>query len=283
MAKLTERLLYKVAKRWIAGYTLEDAIHAAHDANSRKIHAILNRLGEHTPDRKLIQVYTEEYLRLLEMLETERIDGTISVKPSQIGLAAEVPLYRENLLKILKSAEDNGRFLWLDMENSPYAEATVRVYQELLTAHKEVGMCLQANMKRSEKDMETLLPIGGRIRLVKGAYPENADVAYKKRSDVDASYLRLMRLLFEQGESFAIATHDGRMIAEARNLSREHKTNFEFQMLKGIRDDLKTRLLSEGYRVGEYIPYGPEWYNYSKRRMRERKRNILLLLRSITG
>ncbi len=119
--------------------------------------------------------------------------------------------------------------------------------------------------------------------MVKGAYPENADVAYKKRSDVDASYLRLMRLLFEHGESFAIATHDGRMIAEARNLSREHKTNFEFQMLKGIRDDLKTSLLSEGYRVGEYIPYGPEWYNYSKRRMRERKRNILLLLRSITG
>lgn len=283
MAKLAERLLYKVAKRWIAGYTLEDAVRAAHDANNRKIQAILNRLGEHTPDRKLIQEYVEEYLRLLEIIRDERIDGTISVKPSQIGLAAELQLYKENLLKIVEKAEGQGRFVWLDMENSPYTEATVEVYRELLPAHSAVGMCLQANMKRTEDDLKDLLPRGGKIRLVKGAYPEDSDVAYKKRSDVDASYLRLMHILFEQREPFALGTHDGKLIAEARNLSHVHQANFEFQLLKGIRDDLKTDLLSEGYRVSEYIPYGPEWYNYSKRRMRERKRNILLLLRSITG
>ena len=283
MVRLAERLLYKVAKRWIAGYTLEEAIRAAHDANSRDVRAILNRLGEHTPDRKLIEGYLEEYLKLLDVIVKEKIDGTISVKPSQIGLAAEVGLYKENLRKILEKAKDDGRFVWLDMENSPYTEATVQVYREFLQSSPDLGMCLQANMKRSEEDLKDLLGRGGKIRLVKGAYPENSDVAYKKRSDVDASYIRLMHLLFEEGESFAIATHDGKLIAEARNLSREHKANFEFQMLKGIRDDLKTSLLSEGYRVSEYIPYGPEWYNYSKRRMRERKRNILLLLRSITG
>lgn len=283
MVRLAERLLYKVAKRWIAGYTLEEAIRAAHDANSRDIRAILNRLGEHTPDRKLIEGYLEEYLKLLDVIVKEKIDGTISVKPSQIGLAAEVGLYEENLRKILEKANDDGRFVWLDMENSPYTEATVQVYRKFLQSYTDLGMCLQANMKRSEEDLKDLLVRGGKIRLVKGAYPENSDVAYKKRSDVDASYIRLMHLLFEEGESFAIATHDGKLISEARNLSREHKANFEFQMLKGIRDDLKTSLLSEGYRVSEYIPYGPEWYNYSKRRMRERKRNILLLLRSITG
>ncbi len=283
MTRLLERLLYKVAKRWIAGYTLDDAIRSAHDANERRIKAILNRLGEHTPNLTLIRGYVDEYLRLLDRISAEKIDGTISVKPSQIGLASSISLYRENLLKILKRAREEDMFVWLDMENSPYTKATVQVYRELLPDHRKLGLCVQANMRRSETDVEDLLSRGGRIRLVKGAYPENGEVAFKKRSEVDANYTRIMHMLFEQGDWFAIATHDGKMIAEAKSLSREDKTRFEFQLLKGIRDDLKTSLLSHGYNVSEYIPYGPEWYNYSKRRMRERKRNILLLLRSITG
>jgi proline dehydrogenase len=256
---------------------------AARNANQRKIHAILNRLGEHTPDRKLIQQYVDEYLKLLETIQRENIQATISVKPSQIGLAAETQLYRDNLLKIIARAEEKGRFVWIDMENSPYTESTVEVYRELLGTHKELGLCLQANMKRTGSDLRGLLSRGGKIRLVKGAYPENGEVAFKRRSELNANYLRLMRLLFEQGGFFAIGTHDQKMITEARNLSRDHKADFEFQLLKGIRDDLKSSLLADGFRVSEYIPYGPEWYNYSKRRMRERKRNILLLIRSITG
>ena len=283
MTRIIERLFYRIAKRWIAGYTLEDAMNAARDANDRKIHAILNRLGEHTPDRKLIQQYVEEYLRLLETIQNENIQATISIKPSQIGLAAEIPLYRDNLLKILSKAEEQGRFVWIDMENSPYTESTVEVYRELLNTHEDVGLCLQANMKRTESDLRDLLPRGGKIRLVKGAYPENGELAFKRRSELNANYLRLMRLLFGQNGFFAIGTHDERMISEAKNLSHDHKADFEFQLLKGIRDDLKSILLADGFRVGEYIPYGPEWYNYSKRRMRERKRNILLLIRSITG
>ena len=119
--------------------------------------------------------------------------------------------------------------------------------------------------------------------MVKGAYPENGELAYKKRSEVDANYVRLMTMLFEGRGRFAIGTHDGKLIDKARELAKDGKPNFEFQLLKGIRDDIKPALIEEGYRVSEYIPYGPEWYNYSKRRMRERKRNILLLLRSITG
>lgn len=119
--------------------------------------------------------------------------------------------------------------------------------------------------------------------MVKGAYPESGELAYKKRSEVDANYVRLMTMLFEGGGRFAIGSHDGKLIDRARELSKDRKPNFEFQLLKGIRDDIKPTLIEEGYPVSEYIPYGPEWYNYSKRRMRERKRNILLLLRSITG
>jgi len=283
MPGLTEKLLYRVAKRWIAGYTLEDAIRVAHDANNRKLRVILNRLGEHTPDEKLIQGYTEEYLRLLDRIQEEKIDGTISVKPSQLGLAANPSIYNRNLLRIIERAETYDEFVWIDMENSPYTEATLKIYTEILPSHRHLGVCLQANMKRTESDLKDLLPRGGIIRLVKGAYPESAQLAYKKRSDVDANYVNLMIMLFEGGGEFAIGTHDGKLIDRARELAKEEKRDFEFQLLKGIRDDIKPTLVEEGYRVSEYVPYGPEWYNYSKRRMRERKRNILLLLRSITG
>lgn len=283
MPGLTERLLFRVAKRWIAGYSLEDAIRVAHDANSRNLKAILNRLGEHTPDEKLIQGYTEEYLRLLDRIRSEKIAGTISVKPSQIGLAANPALYSSNLRRIVEKAEGYDEFVWIDMENSPYTEATIRTYLEILPSYPRLGICVQANMKRTESDLKELIPRGGRVRLVKGAYPEISEVAYKKRGDVDANYLKLMTMLFDEGDHFGIGTHDGRLIDKARNLSKDYKRDFEFQLLKGIRDDIKPSLVKEGYRVSEYIPYGPEWYNYSKRRMRERKRNILLLLRSITG
>ena len=283
MTRITERLFCRIAKRWIAGYTLQDAIDAARNASERKTHAILNRLGEHTPDRKLIQQYVEEYMKLLETIQSENLQATISVKPSQIGLAAEISLYKGNLLKIIARAEEEGRFVWIDMENSPYTESTVEIYRELLGTHKDLGLCLQANMKRTESDLRDLLPRGGKIRLVKGAYPENGQIAFKRRSELNANYLRLMHILFEQNGFFAIGTHDEKMITEAKKLSHDQKTDFVFQLLKGIRDDLKSSLLANGFSVSEYIPYGPEWYNYSKRRMRERKRNILLLIRSITG
>jgi proline dehydrogenase len=283
LSRLTERLFYRIAKRWIAGYTIEDAVKAAHSANNRKLSAILNRLGEHTPDRKLIEEYTQEYLRLIDTIRAENIQGTISVKPSQVGLALEAPLFRGLILKILEKAEEAGLFLWIDMENSPYTDATVSAYRNLLVSPKSIGMCLQANMKRTEDDLKDLLERDGKIRLVKGAYPETGQVAFKRRSDVDANYLRLMNLLFEQGEFFAIGTHDDKLINKAKELSHDHKTNFEFQLLKGIRDDLKPSLIKDGFKVSEYIPYGPEWYNYSKRRLRERKRNILLFIRSVTG
>src|SRR3989442_9922114 len=237
MPGLTERLLYRVAKRWIAGYSLEDAIKVDHNAKTRKLRAILNRLGEHTPDEKLIQSYTEEYLKLLDRIQGEKIDGTISVKPSQIGLAANPSLYNRNLLQIVEKAETYDQFVWIDMENSPYTEATIATYKEFLPSHQQLGVCLQANMKRTESDLKDLISRGGIIRLVKGAYPETGELVYKKRSDVDASYVRLMTMLFEGGGRFAIGTHDGKLIDKARELAKEQKRDFEFQMLKGIRDD----------------------------------------------
>ena len=283
MPGITERLLYRVAKRWIAGYNLEDAILDAQHTNEKKMAAIVNRLGEHTPDRKLIEDYVEEYLRLLDRMQETKVVGAISVKPSQLGLTAEKPLFSQNLGRIIDKARETDRPVWVDMENSPYTENTIQVYREHFDGYRDLGLCLQANLRRTRADMENLLKIGAMLRLVKGAYPESADVAFKKKSEVDQNYLDLLKVLFGSGSSFVVGTHDDKLIAQAKVLNKEHPVDFEFEFLKGIRDDLKFNLVEEGYRVGEYIPYGPEWYNYSKRRLRERKRNILLLMRSVTG
>jgi|SRR5712692_2410238 len=283
MPGITERLLYRVAKRWIAGYNLEDAILDAQHTNEKKMAAIVNRLGEHTPDRKLIEDYVEEYLRLLDRMQETKVVGAISVKPSQLGLTAEKPLFSQNLGRIIDKARETDRPVWVDMENSPYTENTIQVYREHFDSYKDLGLCLQANLRRTRADMENLLGVGAMLRLVKGAYPESADVAFKKKSEVDQNYLDLLKVLFGSGSSFVVGTHDDKLIAQAKVLNKEHPVDFEFEFLKGIRDDLKFNLVEEGYRVGEYIPYGPEWYNYSKRRLRERKRNILLLMRSVTG
>src|SRR5256712_6412057 len=258
MTRITERLFYRIAKRGIAVYTQQDAMDPPANANEKKIPAILNRLGENTPDQKLIQQYVEKSLNLRETIRSKHLQATISVKPSQIGLAAEIPLYRSNLLKIIARAEEEGRFVWIDMENSPYTESTVEIYRELISMHKDLGLCLQANMRRTENDLRDLLTRGGKIRLVKGAHPENGEGAFKRRSELNANYLRLMHLLVEQNRFFAIGTHHEKMISEAKKLSHDHKADFEVQLLKAIRDELKSSLLADGFRVSEYIPYGPE-------------------------
>ena len=283
MPGLAERLFWPIARRWIAGREIDDAIRVAQEANNRKIDAIINRLGEHTPDPKLIHEYTEEYLRLLEKMGIANIFGCISVKPSQLGLAADTALYKKNLSQILEKADSAKRFTWVDMENSKYTEPTLQVYKELVESYGRIGICLQANLKRTEADLKGLLAREGKIRLTKGAYSEDNQIAYTKKNVVNETYVSLMKTLFEQGTWFAIATHDERMVLEAEALNKEHRANFEFEMLEGIRDDLKEKLASQGYRVSDYIPYGPEWFNYSKRRLRERKRTIFLLIRSITG
>ncbi|HZD11958.1 MAG TPA: proline dehydrogenase family protein, partial [Candidatus Binatus sp.] len=192
-------------------------------------------------------------------------------------------LFTVNLHRIVDRASQTKRPVWIDMENSPYTQATIDTYKETYPEYSELGLCLQANLRRTRRDLEDLLSIGAKIRLVKGAYPENEAVAYKKKPEIENNYRELLNLLFEKGNGFVVGTHDDKLIAHAQLLNKDYQANFEFEFLKGIRDDLKEKLVNENKRVGEYIPYGPEWYNYSKRRIRERKRNILLLLRSITG
>jgi proline dehydrogenase len=274
---LIEKFLFRIAKQWIAGDTMEQALRSAKDANKNGMNAIINRLGEHMASKVQIEETVSEYLTLVSNLRKFKVSGGLSIKPTQVGLSRSVEDCIANLENIIKKAVTSQSFVWIDMESSEYTEETIMVYLRLFEEYERIGIAIQADLKRSHQDLETLLQHGGKIRLVKGAYREGKKIAYMTRHEVDESYRKLMEMLFSSGNEFAVATHDSVLIDLAIELSKKHEKKFEFQMLKGIRDELKPILIKGGFSVAEYIPYGTNWLPYSIRRLKERKRNILLL------
>lgn len=272
-----EKVLFKVAKQWIAGDTIDDALKAAQDAYKNNRHAIINKLGEyHTTKPPILQTISE-YQKIVNSFRKWKIRGAISVKPTQIGLSISQKECYSNLEKIILSASEAHVFVWIDMESSEHTDEIIELYQSFFSKYERLGIALQANLKRTEDDLNNLIAIGGKIRLVKGAYSESAKIAYKSKEDVDKNYTKLMRKLFREANEFGIATHDSKMITLAITLSEKYQKKFEFQMLKGIRDEIKDDLTKKKLVVSDYIPYGTNWLPYSFRRIKERKRNILLL------
>jgi proline dehydrogenase len=274
---LIEKVLFKIAKQWIAGDTMEEALKSARKANTNGMNAILNKLGEHMISKSQVTQTVEDYLTLVSNLRRSKITGGLSIKPTQVGLAISTKECLSNLDTIIEKALEFQSFVWIDMESSEYTDDTFKIYQNLFEKYERLGVVVQANLKRTEDDLYMLLKNGSKIRLVKGAYHENPKNAFRTRHEVDENYKKLMNVLFEQGNEFAIATHDSKLIDLAMDLSKKHEKKFEFQMLKGIRDELKPILVKSGFEVSEYIPYGTNWLPYSIRRLKERKRNILLL------
>ncbi len=276
-------MVYGAAKRWIAGKEMETALAKAKEANAKGLGVILNYLGEDVKDPLVAGSHFEEYAKLQRAIGEAGIDGCVSVKLTQFGLGVlEDSAVLEKAGRLVEEAEGMKRMLWIDMEGSAVTTRTLQIYSKLLEAHKNVGVALQAYLKRSEDDLRMLMDIGGKVRLVKGAYREPADLAFHSREQITENFLKLMKTLFERGEGFAVATHDSRPIEEAERLHESSPgTKFEFEMLRGIRDDLKLRLAEKGYRMVDYMPYGEEWYAYSMRRVKEHPSNIWLLLRSI--
>ena len=291
---LMERLLTRLVKKWAAGQDMEGALIAAKSCNIKGQKAILNYLGEDNTEEERINRTTKEYSDLLERLHTEQIDGCISVKPSQLGLCISYELCLKNLKAIINRAMKFRVFVWIDMESSKYTDDTLKLYLELFAHYTEIGVVLQSALRRSASDLLHLMEVGAKVRLVKGAYHENEEIAFVHHEEINANYIKLLEMLFrrnymnnngvDDGLKFAVATHDSKLIENAIKLSKTAKIgikNFEFEFLKGIRDELKRDLVEEGFRVAEYIPYGNEWLPYSVRRLSERKRNIFLLARSL--
>jgi proline dehydrogenase len=278
---LKELVLLRVAKRWISGVDLDSALADAKKANSRGMGAVVNFLGEDIKDPATAESHTGEYLKLQQRISEEGIRGFASVKLTQLGLGADDAGAAERLGRIAVNSEKFNQALWIDMEGSSFTERTLSIYLAALGRHRNLGIVLQAYMRRSESDLSRLLEAGAKVRLVKGAYRESREVVYPSRKEVSDSFSRLMGVLFDRADGFAIATHDSVLVDEAKKLAVSKHVNFEFEMLKGIRDELKDDLVKSGYRVSEYLPYGDRWFAYSKRRITEHPSNILLLLRSV--
>jgi proline dehydrogenase len=286
---LLQKLLFKIARKWVSGNTYKSALSTAKDCNSIRISAILNFLGEDATNTTVIEKTVQEYLMLLSQLEINKIIGCISVKPTQVGLRIGYDKCLYNFRQIARMTKSLDRFMWIDIESIQFVEDTISIYLELLREYRRsTGVAIQSYLKRSSSDLLHLVEQGASVRLVKGAYREDESIAFQSMGKINSNFSKLMKILFEYGNSndgiFAIATHDPKLIDEAILLSKTSgidNRKFEFQFLMGINNELKENLVKRGFKVSEYIPYGSHWFPYSMRRIRERRRNILLLARSL--
>ena len=275
------------ARRFIAGETVAEAIEAARAVEARGMAVTMDLLGESVTNLEKAEAATRDYIAMIDAMIAAGVGRNISLKLTQLGLDVDKASAIDNLRKILERAEPAGFFVRIDMENSPYTEVTLEIFQTLWRhGYRHVGVVLQSALYRSENDLQTVTALGGRVRLVKGAYKEPKAVAYQKKADVDAAYARMLKTLILSGHDPAIATHDPVMIELARAVAREHAIpadRFEFQMLYGVRRDLQTMLAAAGYRVRVYIPFGREWFPYFMRRLGERPANVMFVVRGILG
>ena len=273
-----------IASKFVAGESPAEAIEHTRDLNDRNVKAILNLLGEHYHERGPADEDAEAYLRLVDDIESTDADACISVKPSQVGLDVGTEVFHENVERIVDYAAARDVFVWIDMEDHDTTDATLDIFEELTRRHEGgVGVCVQANLKRTDDDLERLADLPGKVRLVKGAYDPPAEVAYKEKSAVNAAYERQLEYMFEHfDDGVAVGSHDPRMIERATELHDEYGTDFEIQMLMGVREEAQTDLADE-YEVWQYVPYGDKWLSYFYRRVMERKENVLFAARALLG
>lgn len=284
---------WRVASRFVAGETLDDALRVTRELNQQGIFVTLDHLGEVTTNPAEAAQATQDILAMLDMIERHGLQANVSIKLTQIGLALDRAMCAEHLRTILRRAQEMGVLVRIDMEDSPWVEATLDLYEAMVAEGLDnAGVVIQAYLYRSEADVRRLMQRPTRVRLVKGAYKEPPEVAYPKKRDVDANFDRLTRMLLEAAQAHgapqatpdgkvppipAIATHDENRIAYAKETAARlglPKPALEFQMLYGIRRDLQRRLAEEGYPVRVYVPYGREWYPYFMRRLAERPANL---------
>jgi proline dehydrogenase len=273
------------ARRFVAGESIEECVHTVRTLADRGLLLTLDYLGESVATAAEADTATREYRRILDVIVQSGIERNISIKLTQLGLDVDRATCIDNLRRILDPATEHGFFVRVDMENSPYTEVTLEIFQTVWgLGYRNIGVVLQSYLMRSEADARRIDALGARIRLVKGAYKEPKTVAYQKKSEVDEAFVRLMRLLLDEATYPAIATHDPLMIEATKKYAAEKgyaQDRFEFQMLYGVRRDLQSSLAAEGYRMRVYVPFGSQWYPYFMRRLGERPANIGFVLKGI--
>ncbi len=278
-----------MSRRFVAGETVEDAVGAVQALNEQGLRATLDHLGENVTTEAEARDSTNEILDLVAAIEEQGLDSGVSVKLTQLGLDLGPWPAIENLQRIVAQAAMTGRFVRIDMESHEYVAATLEIFEGLWEQYKNVGVVIQSYLYRSADDVARLVEMGASVRLVKGAYDEPPEAAYPDKADTDSAFVRLMEMLFgpkaqATGVYPAIATHDTSLINWAKEYTDQRgigRDRFEFQMLYGIRTGLQGQLVTEGYRVRTYVPFGKHWYPYFMRRLAERPANVLFLLRNL--
>jgi proline dehydrogenase len=273
------------ARRFVAGDTVEEAIECATRLETSGMTVTLDHLGERVTTREEATRSTREYMAMVESIARAGISRNISVKLTQLGLDIDRATSVDNVRRVLDVASKADFFVRIDMEGSAYTEQTLEAVDSLwgIGCHN-IGVVIQAYLKRSLEDLQRVLALGMRVRLVKGAYREPKDVAFQDKEDVDRAFVDLMRVLLREGTYPAIATHDPAMIDETKKFAAEQgigKSTFEFQMLYGIRRDLQRSLVAEGYPFRVYVPFGTDWFPYFMRRLGERPANVGFVVKGL--
>ena len=273
------------ARRFIAGESVDEAIDAARTLGAKGFGVSLDYLGESVATLELADAATRDYLTIIAAIVASGVERNLSLKLTQLGLDIDTATALDNLRRILEPAGAHGYFVRIDMENSPYTDATLDVIDTLWgLGYHHVGTVIQSCLTRSPGDVDRLNALGARVRLVKGAYRESKTVAYRAMEEVDAAFIDLARRLLDHNPYPAIATHDPVMLDAVKAHARDRGIaldRFEFQMLYGIRRDLQAALLAEGYRVRVYVPFGQQWFPYFMRRLGERPANVAFVVKGI--
>jgi proline dehydrogenase len=275
----------KMSRRFVAGTTVEELLAATQEVNRRGMSVSVDNLGENVTNAEEAKQSAQLYHQLLDLITERKLDANVSLKLTHMGLDVDEKLCREIVSGLAEHAARVNSFVRVDMEGSPYTQKTLDFVHELHERHPgKVGAVIQAYLIRSEKDVQDLLAKRIRIRLCKGAYKEPASIAFQKKRDVDANYVKLTKMLLKSGVYHGIATHDENIIRETETFAKAEKISpdaFEFQMLNGIRRDLQEQLVKDGWRMRVYIPFGTEWYPYFMRRLAERPANALFIAKNL--
>lgn len=273
-----------LVRRFVAGDTLAEAIGAAQKLNRQGMKVSLDLLGEEVNSAVEVEAALASYVACLDEIAANSIDGNVSIKLTQLGLAFDPDLARATLDRLAASAARLGLTVTIDMEDSTYTEETVDIYADAQPRHGNLGLALQAYLYRTPDDLLRLMPLGGHLRLCKGAYVEPEAVAFQSTSEVDAAFARLLNVLMGfENVTPAVATHDPQLIDLARQLDHQRRLPFEFQMLYGVRPQAQKELAAAGYPIRIYVPYGSRWYPYLVRRLAERPANLGFFLRALVG
>jgi proline dehydrogenase len=277
----------RISSRFVAGTQVEDVLRAAATLNQAGLSVSVDNLGENVTTAEEATHSAQLYHQLLAEIEKRGLNANVSVKLTHMGIDVDPQLGYSNVAGLVQKAASMSpkNFVRIDMEGSPYTQRTLDFVHQL---HGQAGGCvgavIQSYMRRSEDDVANLLQDGIRIRLCKGAYSEPVDIAYQEKSEVDANYIKLMKILLKSGTYHGLATHDEKIIRQAQSFATQERIPrdaFEFQMLYGIRRDLQQSLIRDGWRMRVYVPFGTEWYPYLMRRLAERPANLLFVAKNL--